>query len=161
MVRVKQLSVVPALLLASTSAGMATTLTAQNILDQFNAVVFNTFSTSADVEGRVVVGQSMTGGASIYINPNNTQASVFSALTVYGNQSGTGTMNVNNGGGHHDRRLQLRQLHAEQRRQCLCRRRQLGQHQRQCRGRHRRRLQQRRLRRPADRYSSAPRTAVR
>jgi len=99
MARLKQLSVVPMLLLASTSTGMAATLTAQNILDQFNAVVFNTFSTSADVEGRVVVGQAMTGGASIYINPNNTQASVFSALTVYGNQTGSGTLNVNNGGG--------------------------------------------------------------
>jgi choice-of-anchor A domain-containing protein len=91
--------VVFGLVVASPSVGSATTLTAQNILDQFNAVVFNSFSTSADVEGRAVVGQSMTGGASIYINPNNTQSSVFSALTVYGNQTGTGTLNVNNGGG--------------------------------------------------------------
>jgi choice-of-anchor A domain-containing protein len=86
-------------LLAAMPAAMAGTLTAQNILDQFNAVIFNTFTSSADVEGRLVVGQTMTGGASVYINPNNTQASAFSAITVYGNQTGAGSLNVNNGGG--------------------------------------------------------------
>jgi choice-of-anchor A domain-containing protein len=95
----KALWMVPALLLSSAPPVMAGVLTARNILDQFNAVVFNAFNTSADVEGRVVVGQTMAGGASIYINPNNTQASAFSALTVYGNQTATGTLNVNNGGG--------------------------------------------------------------
>ncbi len=91
--------IMTALLAASPSAAIAAPLTAQNILDQFNAVVFNNFTTSADVEGRVVVGQTMSGGASIYINPNNTQASVFSGLTVYGNQTATTSFNVNNGGG--------------------------------------------------------------
>ncbi len=95
----RRLWLAPVLLLATTPVAMAGTLSAQNILDQFNAVIFNTFSTSADVEGRVAVGQNMTGGASIYINPNNTQASTFSALTVYGNQTSTGTSNINNGGG--------------------------------------------------------------
>jgi hypothetical protein len=72
----------PVLLLASTSASTAGVLTARNNLDQFNAVAFNTFSTPADVEDGVVVGQNMTGGASIFINPNNTQASTFVALIV-------------------------------------------------------------------------------
>lgn len=89
----------PLLLMGSMRVSAAGTLTAQQILDQFNAVVFNGFTTSADVEGRVAVGQSVSGGASIFINPNNTQASTFSALTVYGSVSATGTLNVNNDGG--------------------------------------------------------------
>lgn len=77
----------------------ATTLTTAQIFSQFNAVVFGSFVTAADVEGRTVVGGDMTGGGSFNIAPGSAAASSYGALTVYGNETGAGTYNVNNGGG--------------------------------------------------------------
>lgn len=84
------------------AAGMnahATPLSASDVLGQFNAVVFENFTTSADVEGRTVIGGNMTGGATFNIHPGSAATSAYSALTVYGNEVGTGSYNVNNGGG--------------------------------------------------------------
>ena len=78
---------------------VAAPLSALDILDQFNAVVFGTFATTADVEGRTVVGGNMTRGATFNIAPGSAAASAYPALTVYGNQTGNGSYNVNNGGG--------------------------------------------------------------
>jgi choice-of-anchor A domain-containing protein len=85
-------------LLAAGSA-RAQVLTANQILDQFNAVIFGDFSSSADVEGRAAIGGSLTGAGTFYINPGAEAASTFAALSVYGNSSGGGTVNINNGGG--------------------------------------------------------------
>jgi choice-of-anchor A domain-containing protein len=74
-------------------------MSASAILNQFNAVIFNTFTSSADVEGRTVVGGNMTGGASFDIHPGSAGASAFAGLTVYGNETSGTTFNVNNGGG--------------------------------------------------------------
>jgi hypothetical protein len=80
----------PALLLTSLSAATASPLTAQNILGQFNVVTFGNFTSNSDVEGRSAIGQTMTGGATFMNNPNNTAASTYGALTVFGGVTGTG-----------------------------------------------------------------------
>jgi choice-of-anchor A domain-containing protein len=74
-------------------------LSASDILSQFNAVIFDTFSSSADVEGRTVVGGNLTGGATFNLNPKQASASSFSGLTVYGSATGGGSYNINKGGG--------------------------------------------------------------
>ena len=54
---------------AGTPAG-AQGLSASQILQQFNAVIFSNFSTNADVEGRSVIGGNMTGGATFAAQPD-------------------------------------------------------------------------------------------
>jgi choice-of-anchor A domain-containing protein len=78
----------------------AAVISANDILDQFNAVVTNNFSTNSDVEGRLVAGNINNGGSStFYENPNSSSApSSFrgvNALTIQNCPS----CNVNNGGG--------------------------------------------------------------
>jgi choice-of-anchor A domain-containing protein len=68
---------------------------ATQILQQFNAVIFNGFTSTADVEGRTVIGGSMSGGASFAINPAAEAASAFAALTVYGNETSSNSFNLN------------------------------------------------------------------
>ena len=86
-------------ILAPLAQARAATLTAAQIFSQFNAVVFGSFVTAADVEGRTVAGGDMTGGGSFNIAPGTAAASSYGALTVYGNETGSGTYNINNGGG--------------------------------------------------------------
>jgi choice-of-anchor A domain-containing protein len=81
---------------ASAHAG---TLSAANIFSQFDAVIFGNFSSSADVEGRTVIGGDLIGGATFNNNPAGVAASSFSALSVYGNATSGGNFNINNGGG--------------------------------------------------------------
>lgn len=82
------------LLLAANTA-LAGPLTSQQILTQFNAVVSNDFSTSSDVEGRLVT-TNLNRGATFYNNPRGA-ASDYAAINAVkiGNVNG----NVNNGGG--------------------------------------------------------------
>jgi choice-of-anchor A domain-containing protein len=87
------------LALESPTPAGAATLSASNILSQFNAVVFGNFSSTSDVEGLTVVGGNVTGGASFDINPASAAASAYAGLTVYGNETSGATFNVNNGGG--------------------------------------------------------------
>src|SRR3954471_17517524 len=77
----------------------ATTLLAKDILGQFNAVIFGDFSTSADVEGRTVVGGNLTGGAAFDMKLGNTSASAFVGLTVYGDATTSKNYNIDNAGG--------------------------------------------------------------
>ena len=77
----------------------AQTLTGDEILQQFNAVIFQNFSSTADVEGRTVIGGNMTGGATFALNPTAEAASQFAALTVYGNETGSGSYNLDNAAG--------------------------------------------------------------
>ena len=74
---------------------MSASPSATQILQQFNAVIFNGFTSTADVEGRTVIGGSMTGGASFAINPAAEAASAFAALTVYGNETSSNSFNLN------------------------------------------------------------------
>jgi choice-of-anchor A domain-containing protein len=85
--------------LAGAVRANATTLTAAQILSQFNAVIFGNFLSTSDVEGRTVVGGNVTGGASFDINPGIAAASAFAGLTIYGSETSSATFNINNGGG--------------------------------------------------------------
>ena len=86
--------------LASTAGrAHAQGLSPSEILQQFNDVIFGNFSTSADVEGRSVIGGNMTGGATFALNANAEAASAFAALTVYGSETGTGSYNIDGTGG--------------------------------------------------------------
>ena len=90
---------VAASLLAATPVH-AQALTASQILQQFNAVIFGNFASSADVEGRTVIGGNVTGGASFYIDPSAHEASsTFAGVSVYGASNGGGSINVDDGGG--------------------------------------------------------------
>jgi choice-of-anchor A domain-containing protein len=75
----------------------ATTLTDSQIFGQFNAVIFDNFSANSEVEGRTVVGGNLTGGANFEIH-TGLDASSFGALTVYGDVTVSGSLNVDNGG---------------------------------------------------------------
>ena len=76
-----------------TPAG-AQSLSADQILRQFNAVIFQNFSSSADVEGRTVIGGNLTEGATFALNPTAEAASTFAALTVYGSVASGNSMNL-------------------------------------------------------------------
>jgi choice-of-anchor A domain-containing protein len=76
-----------------TPAG-AQALSAQQILQQFNAVIFDNFSASSDVEGRAVIGGDMTGGGTFAVNPVAEAASEFADLTVYGNETSNKTFSL-------------------------------------------------------------------
>jgi choice-of-anchor A domain-containing protein len=86
-------------LIIGAGSASAAPLTAADILSQFNAVVFGNFTSTSDVEGRLVVGGSMTGGGTFNIKPGSAAASSFAALTVYGSELSGGSFNINNGGG--------------------------------------------------------------
>jgi choice-of-anchor A domain-containing protein len=72
-------------------------LTADSILDQFNAVVTDNFSTNSDVEGRLVAG-NISQGATFFNNPSPLSSpssfQAVNALTI----SGCSSCNVDNGG---------------------------------------------------------------
>lgn len=73
----------------------ADTLTAGQIMTQFNGVVTGNFSTASDVEGRLVANH-LVRGATFYNNPSNTPSAyaAVNAITIGANGGG----NVNNGG---------------------------------------------------------------
>ena len=88
---------VAALIAVHTGRAGATTLTDSQIFGQFNAVIFNNFSASSEIEGRTVVGGNVTGGTNFEIR-SGLATSSFGALTVYGAITDSGTLNVDNGG---------------------------------------------------------------
>jgi len=78
-------------------AAQAQTLTAQQILSEFNAVVINNFNSVADVEGRLVAG-NIQSGATFYNNPSaQSGASTFQAVNAV-TISGCNRCNVDNNG---------------------------------------------------------------
>jgi choice-of-anchor A domain-containing protein len=84
--------------LLTLAAGPANaTLTDSQIFTQFNAVIFNNFSATSEVEGRTVVGGNVTSGTNFEIH-TGLNASSFGALTVYGSVTDSGTLNIDNGG---------------------------------------------------------------
>jgi hypothetical protein len=65
------------------SPARAATLTADEILQQFNGVITDSFNTTSDVEGRLVAGTiDNTQSASFYTNIVNVPASVFQAVNA-------------------------------------------------------------------------------
>ena len=77
----------------------AQSLTAGQILQEFNAVIFGNFASSSDVEGRTVIGGNLTNGATFNLDPSSSEgSSTFRALSVYGSTTG-GSLNIDNGGG--------------------------------------------------------------
>jgi hypothetical protein len=88
------------LLIVGASPAAAANLTAIDILDQFNAVVTNNFSTDSDVEGRLVAGTiDNSGSSTFYENPNSQSApSSFKGVNALTIQSCPGC-NVDHGGG--------------------------------------------------------------
>jgi choice-of-anchor A domain-containing protein len=78
----------------------AAVVSANDILDQFNAVVTNNFSTNSDVEGRLVAGNiNNSGSSTFYENPNaSSSPSAFKGVNALTIQNCPGC-NVNNGGG--------------------------------------------------------------
>jgi choice-of-anchor A domain-containing protein len=91
-------------LLLSAGAWMAApacaqSLTAAQILQEFNAVVFGNFASTSDVEGRTVIGGSLTNGATFNLDPASSEGtSTLQALSVYGSTTG-GSLNIDDGGG--------------------------------------------------------------
>jgi choice-of-anchor A domain-containing protein len=79
----------------ASAPSFAATLTASQILTQFNGIVTNQFSSQSDVEGRLVTG-NLVQGATFYNKPNGS-ASSFAAVNAV-EISATGTMNMNSGG---------------------------------------------------------------
>ena len=78
-------------------AAQAQTLTTQQILSEFNAVVINNFNSVADVEGRLVAG-NIQSGATFYNNPSaQSGASTFRAVNAV-TISGCNRCNVDNNG---------------------------------------------------------------
>ncbi len=73
----------------------ANSIAASTILQDFNTVIYTNLTTSSDIEGAAVVGGNFNG-STMYNNARTAPPSGFSALTVYGNQ--TGNININNGG---------------------------------------------------------------
>jgi choice-of-anchor A domain-containing protein len=84
---------------AASLSARSEVITAGEILDQFNAVVTDDFSTNSDVEGRLVAGAiDNSGSSSFYTNPNPLSSpssfQAVNALTI----SACPSCNVDNGG---------------------------------------------------------------
>jgi choice-of-anchor A domain-containing protein len=79
---------------ASAPRAQATVLTNSQILSQFNAVIFGSFNTSSEVEGRTVVGGNLTSGGTFDFSPGAATTSSFSALSVYGSVTSGGSLNI-------------------------------------------------------------------
>jgi choice-of-anchor A domain-containing protein len=87
------------LLVAASLPSRAGTINAGEILDQFNAVITDDFSTNSDVEGRLVAGTvNNSGSSTFYENPNpSSSPSSFQAVNAQTIES-CPSCNVNNGG---------------------------------------------------------------
>ena len=83
--------------LLTATAAQAAPLSAEQILGRFNAVILGDFTTGHDVEGRLVVGGNLTGGATFYNQPRGGSIAGYGAVNVRGDVA-PGTYNVNNGG---------------------------------------------------------------
>jgi choice-of-anchor A domain-containing protein len=98
--RYPHLTLAIAIAALGSAPALASPISAATALADFNAIIYGNATTSSDIEGASVIGGNFNG-ATVYNNPNDggtvTQPPGFSALTVYGNQ--TGNTNINNGGG--------------------------------------------------------------
>ncbi|PWV60143.1 choice-of-anchor A domain-containing protein [Plasticicumulans acidivorans] len=88
---------VAGLLLCTAAQAGAGTLSATDILSQFNAVIFGSLTSSSEIEGRTFVGGNLSGSSSTYAT-RTLPASDYAALTVGGSITTSGWVNVNNSG---------------------------------------------------------------
>lgn len=82
-------------------SAQASSLSLGDVLNEFNLVVFGSMTSTSEVEGRTLVGGSLSG-ASVYFTrgnlvPTGMPVSSFDALTV-GGSLGNGFQSINNGG---------------------------------------------------------------
>lgn len=86
-------------LAAFSAAASAAPLSATEILQQFNMVVFGDVDASSNIQGRSLIGGNLTGNSADFFvgAPGTVPASSFAALTVGGNVAGN-PKQVNNGG---------------------------------------------------------------
>ena len=84
----RRLTLIAAATLLAGSAHAAS-LTAAQVLQQFNVVALDGFQTSSHVDGRSYVGGNLSGnGAVLSMHPNQLPASSYAGLTVAGSVSG-------------------------------------------------------------------------
>jgi choice-of-anchor A domain-containing protein len=84
--------------LSIAGAAQAASLTADQILNQFNLVTFGDVTGSSEVEGRTLIGGNLAGsGANFYIKGADVTPSDYDGLHVGGNVSG-GYHQINNAG---------------------------------------------------------------
>lgn len=85
--------------LATPQAVQAAALTAEQVLQQFNLVVFTDMTGGHDVEGRALIQGNLNGGNTtpFFIRGTTAPASAYPALTVGGNLNAP--VNMNDGGG--------------------------------------------------------------
>ncbi len=97
--RAAALAAAVATALVAPQAAQAAALTAEEVLQQFNLVVFTDMTGGHDVEGRALINGNLTGGNTtpFFIRGNVAPSSAYPALTVGGNLSAP--VNMNNGGG--------------------------------------------------------------
>lgn len=96
--RTLNLLILGATALASLPA-FAGTLTASEILTQFNAVISHDISTTSDVEGRLVTGNLNTRNSATFYNKPNGSLSSYAAVNAITIDAGGAWMNIDNGGG--------------------------------------------------------------
>jgi choice-of-anchor A domain-containing protein len=84
---------------ASSNGAHAQSLTATKILQEFNAVIFGNYDSNATVDGRAVIGGTMSAGGTFHSSPGSEASSTLAALSVYGSVTDTNTISVANGGG--------------------------------------------------------------
>ncbi len=99
MARRWQVALLVAAGLLSSGRAHAQSLTATQILQEFNAVVFGNFSSGSDVQGRTVVGGSLSSGTTFDATPGSEASSTLAALSVYGAITDTSSLNIDSGGG--------------------------------------------------------------
>ncbi|WP_423822262.1 choice-of-anchor A family protein [Salinisphaera sp. SPP-AMP-43] len=89
---------IASLALSSLGTASATALTAGDILNQYNLVVFDDLDTNSHVDGRTYVGGDLTGnGGDFFQHGSQAAASAYPALIVGGDVSG-GDKHVNSNG---------------------------------------------------------------
>lgn len=79
------------------TAAVAAPLTAAQVLSQFNAVIFGNVNSNSEIEGRTLIGGNLNGTGSTYAT-RPLPVSDYAALTVGGNVTASGYVNVNGGG---------------------------------------------------------------
>lgn len=85
-------------LIFTAAPAFAVPLTAEEILEQFNLVVFGDLASTSDVEGRTYIGGDLnSAGASYFTKGNEAAPSDLAALIVGGDVNG-GPFQVNHGG---------------------------------------------------------------
>lgn len=86
-----------AALLVPLQPGHATSLTASQILTQFNAVITGSYTSNSDIEGRLVTN-TLAGGTTFYLPRGTAAPSSFQVINAINIGAGINNANVNNRG---------------------------------------------------------------